>query len=100
MSTNNGDDCKMIGKYSVKKILGKGSFGKVYFAIDTADSSYRALKVLDKNGIEQSNMFAQVKKEIGILSKIKHKNVVEILEVIATTKKIFIVLEYVVLIRV
>lgn len=52
-----------------------------------------AIKVLDKDKIQKQNMGAQIKKEISIMKLVRHKNVVQLKEVLASRTKIFIVLE-------
>ena len=54
-----------------------------------------AIKILDKEKIQQQNMAAQLKKEIGIMKMVSHEHVVVVKDVFATQKKIFIVLELV-----
>ena len=54
-----------------------------------------AIKVLDKEKIQQQNMGAQVKKEISILKLIKHPHIVQLHEVLASKTKIFLVQELV-----
>lgn len=54
-----------------------------------------AIKVLDKDAIQKENMGNQVKREISIMKKIDHPNIVKLYEVLASKNKIFIVLELV-----
>jgi serine/threonine protein kinase len=54
-----------------------------------------AIKVLDKDKIQKQNMGSQIKKEISIMKMVKHPHVVELVEVLASKTKIFIVLELV-----
>ena len=86
---------KTVGKYQVGKTLGEGTFGKVKFALNTESEEAVAIKVLDKERIQQQEMGAQIKKEIQIMKSIQHPNVVRMIEVLASRTKIFIVLELV-----
>ena len=52
-----------------------------------------AIKVLDKEMIQKQNMGEQIKREITVMRKVKHKYVVGLKEVLATKTKICIVLE-------
>lgn len=54
-----------------------------------------AIKVLDKEKIQQQNMGQQIKKEISIMKVVRHPNIVQLREVLASKSKIFIVLELV-----
>mmetsp|Transcript_42611 Transcript_42611/g.70586 ORF Transcript_42611/g.70586 Transcript_42611/m.70586 type:complete len:493 (-) Transcript_42611:501-1979(-) len=84
---------KKVGKYEIGKTLGEGTFGKVKYAINTETNEAVAIKVLDKEKIQKQNMGSQIKKEISIMKMIKHRHVVQLLEVLASRTKIFIVLE-------
>lgn len=64
-------------------------------AFNTENDSWVAIKVLDKEKIQKQNMGAQVKKEISIMKLVRHPNVVQLKEVLASRTKIFIVLELV-----
>lgn len=54
-----------------------------------------AIKILDKEKIQKQNMGEQIKKEIAVMKMVKQKHVVNLLEVLASRTKIFIVLELV-----
>ena len=86
---------KKVGKYEIGKTLGEGTFGKVKRAVNTEDNRVVAIKVLDKDKIQKQNMGSQIKKEISIMKMVKHPHVVELVEVLASKTKIFIVLELV-----
>lgn len=64
-------------------------------AKNTQTDEYVAIKVLDKEKIQKQNMGGQVKREISIMKLIKHPNIVQLHEVLASKTKIFIVLELV-----
>lgn len=86
---------KRVGKYEMGKTLGEGTFGKVKHAINVETHEAVAIKVLDKEKIQSQNMGNQIKREISIMKVVKHKYVVEMIEVLASKTKIFIVLELV-----
>lgn len=65
------------------------------YALDTETNQGVAIKILDKEKIQKQNMGNQIKKEISIMKMVKHKYVVEMIEVLASKTKIFIVLELV-----
>ena len=64
-------------------------------AINVETHEAVAIKVLDKEKIQSQNMGNQIKREISIMKVVKHKYVVEMIEVLASKTKIFIVLELV-----
>ncbi|CAN1309473.1 CBL-interacting serine/threonine-protein kinase 9 [Linum perenne] len=84
-----------VGKYELGRTVGEGSFAKVKFAknVDTGDSV--AIKILDREQVLRHKMVEQLKREISTMKLIKHPNVVNIYEVMASRSKIYIVLEFV-----
>mmetsp|Transcript_45624 Transcript_45624/g.67278 ORF Transcript_45624/g.67278 Transcript_45624/m.67278 type:complete len:480 (-) Transcript_45624:63-1502(-) len=86
---------KRVGKYEIGKTLGEGTFGKVKYAVNSDTGEQVAIKILSKAQIQQQNMGAQIKKEITIMKKVAHSNVVELKEVLASKSNIFLVLEFI-----
>ncbi|KAG0609814.1 hypothetical protein M758_7G016100 [Ceratodon purpureus] len=86
---------KKVGKYEVGRTIGKGTFAKVKFAINTETSECVALKVLAKDTILRNKMVEQIKQEVSIMKMIRHPNVVRLHEVLASQTKIYIFLEFV-----
>ncbi|KAL0309398.1 UNVERIFIED_CONTAM: CBL-interacting serine/threonine-protein kinase [Sesamum radiatum] len=83
-----------VGKYELGRTLGEGSFAKVKFArITTGDCV--AIKVIDRDRVLHHRMVEQIKREISTMKMIKHPNVLNLYEVMASRTKIYIVLEYV-----
>ena len=54
-----------------------------------------AIKVIDKKKIMKVGMMNHIKREISVMRLIKHPNVVQLHEVMASKTKIYFVLEYV-----
>lgn len=84
---------KKVGKYEIGKTIGEGTFGKVKLAVNTDTNEKVAIKVLDKQIIQKQNMGAQVKREISIMKLVRHRYVVQLNEVLASSSKIFLVCE-------
>lgn len=87
----------LLGKYEVGKLLGHGTFAKVYLArcVTTDSQSQVAIKVIDKEKIIKVGLMSQIKREISILRRLRHPNIVQLFEVMATKSKIYFVMEYV-----
>ena len=81
-----------VGKYEVHETLGDGAFGKVKRAVNSETGESVAIKFLDKEKIKQQNMSKQIQREITIMRKVKHRHVVNLIEVLASNSKIFIVM--------
>ncbi|KAL3835475.1 hypothetical protein ACJIZ3_010211 [Penstemon smallii] len=77
------------------RLLGKGSFAKVYHGRNLNTSESVAIKVICKNQVKNQGFIEQIKREISIMHLVRHPNIVEIKEVLATKQKIFFIMEYV-----
>ncbi|KAI3468328.1 hypothetical protein Pfo_024991 [Paulownia fortunei] len=92
-----GEDKKILfGKYEMGRLLGKGTFAKVYYGKHLATNECVAIKVIKKDEvIKNERMMEQIKREISVMRLVRHPNIVELKEVMATKSKIFFVMEYV-----
>ena len=81
--------------YKVGNFLGKGSFGQVRRGehIETGESV--AMKILEKSRLKKPEDVERVKREIDILMKVYHPNVVQLYEVIESDTQVFLVMEYI-----
>ncbi|KAL0289410.1 UNVERIFIED_CONTAM: CBL-interacting serine/threonine-protein kinase, partial [Sesamum angustifolium] len=84
-----------VGKYELGRTLGEGSFAKVKFARHVTTGDCVAIKVIDRDRVLHHRMVEQIKREISTMKMIKHPNVLNLYEVMASRTKIYIVLEYV-----
>ncbi|KAK6919913.1 NAF domain [Dillenia turbinata] len=84
-----------VGKYEMGKTIGEGAFAKVKFAKNVQTGDCVAIKILDREHVLRHKMVEQIKREISTMKEIKHPNVINLYEVMASKKKIYIVLEYV-----
>ncbi|XP_057466825.1 CBL-interacting serine/threonine-protein kinase 25-like [Actinidia eriantha] len=85
----------LFGKYEMGRLLGKGTFAKVYYGKQVVSSESVAIKVINKDQVRREGMMDQIQREIAVMRLVRHPNVVEIKEVMATKTKIFVVMEYV-----
>jgi serine/threonine protein kinase len=84
-----------VGKYELGRTLGEGTFAKVKFAKNLETGESVAIKVLDKEKILKHKVVEQIKLEISTMKLVKHPNIVQLLEVLASKTEIYIVLEFV-----
>eukprot|EP01018_Ginkgo_biloba_P039920 Gb_21645 [translate_table: standard] len=84
-----------VGKYELGRALGEGSFAKVKAARNIETGQNVAVKIIDKEMILQNKLMHQVKREICTMKLVKHPNIVRLYEVIASKRKIYLVMEYV-----
>ncbi|KAL7243547.1 hypothetical protein ACSBR1_015864 [Camellia fascicularis] len=85
----------LLGRYEVGKFLGHGTFAKVYHARNIKTNEGVAIKIIDKEKILKGGLIAHIKREISILRRVRHPNIVQLFEVMATKSKIYFVMEYV-----
>ncbi|KAK1275885.1 CBL-interacting serine/threonine-protein kinase 25 [Acorus gramineus] len=86
----------LFNKYEMGRLLGKGTFAKVYFAKNIQTSESVAIKVIHKDHVLKNHfMMDQIKREISVMRLVRHPNVVHLREVLATRSKIFFVMDLV-----
>ncbi|MCD9644369.1 CBL-interacting protein kinase 2 [Datura stramonium] len=85
----------LMERYELGKLLGQGTFAKVHHARDIKTSMNVAIKIIDKEKIVKIGMTDQIKREISVMRLVRHSNIVQLYEVMASKKKIYCVMEYV-----
>ncbi|XP_073705152.1 serine/threonine-protein kinase STK11 [Garra rufa] len=88
---------KLVGKYLMGDLLGEGSYGKVKEMLDSETLCRRAVKILKKKKLRRiPNGEANVKKEIQLLRRLQHKNVIQLVDVLYNEEKqkMYMVMEY------
>ncbi|OJD27366.1 CAMKK protein kinase [Blastomyces percursus] len=93
---------KLINEYEILDELGRGEHGKVKLGRHMRTGKKVAIKIVQRYSKRRrlgklGNPEDKVKKEVAILKKARHENVVSLLEVIddPNQQKVYIVLEYV-----
>uniref|UniRef100_A0A182JB42 Serine/threonine-protein kinase STK11 n=1 Tax=Anopheles atroparvus TaxID=41427 RepID=A0A182JB42_ANOAO len=89
--------CKLVGKYVMGDVLGEGSYGKVKEVLDSETLSRRAVKILTKRKLRRiPNGEQNVRREIKLLRKLQHRNVIELLDVLYNEQKqkMYLIMEY------
>ncbi|KAH0770453.1 hypothetical protein KY290_014434 [Solanum tuberosum] len=85
----------LMQRYEIGKLLGQGTFAKVYHARNLKTGQSVAIKVIDKEKIMKVGLIDQTKREISVMRLIKHPNIVQLYEVMASKTKIYFAMEYV-----
>ena len=93
---------KVVNQYEIIDELGRGVHGKVKLGKDLNSGKYVAIKIVDRYSKRRrlgknTSHEDKIKREIAILKKARHPNIVSLLEVIddPAKKKVYIVLEHV-----
>ncbi len=65
-----------MGHYILGKSVGKGTFGKVKMGTHTLTEEKVAIKILEKSRIKDKKDIERISREIKILKKVRHPNVI------------------------
>lgn len=95
MDHKNGSRNIIFHKYEMGRLLGQGTFAKVYHGKNVETSENVAIKVINKEQVKKEGMIDQILREISVMRLVRHPNVVELKEVLATKQKIFFIMEYI-----
>ena len=91
----NAEFSKIIGNYLLFDQIGMGSFSKVTKAIHLITEQIVAVKILEKEKIEDEIDIERIIREIEILKTIMHPNIAQIYETYSTIHNIYLMMEYV-----
>lgn len=73
---------KAVSKlYKIGKLLGEGSFGKVYEGSSIKTGDKVALKFVDMSNLTFSDRPDSLKDEIRVMLKLDHKNVIDLIDI-------------------
>ncbi|GME98250.1 unnamed protein product [Ambrosiozyma monospora] len=95
---------RVLNSYEILRDLGSGQHGKVKLAMDTATRQLVAIKIVDRKSKPKLGRLTRpgnsqedkIRREIAIMKKCDHVNVVKLIEVLdaETSRKIYLVLEF------
>ena len=99
---------KFVNQYVLIRTIGTGTYGRVNLCLDACDNELRAMKILNRKMLRRNMLMSgkgarnrqlgdDMMREIAILKKLSHDNIVNMVEVIDDIEndKLFIVMEYV-----
>ncbi|KAL0587648.1 hypothetical protein ABG067_002667 [Albugo candida] len=93
---------KVVNEYVIQGDLGKGTYGRVKLCQNEQDNKLYAVKILHKSFVsrmagKEDSLRDALRREIAIMKKLQHRNVVRLVEVIddPSSAKIYLVQEYV-----
>lgn len=85
---------KVTDKYAVGKELGRGGFSVVKEGTPIAGGQKVAIKIIKKNDAGEDDLNL-LQREIDIMSKLHHKNIIQLIEVFEDSESIYLILELV-----
>ena len=83
-----------LDDFKTLKILGKGSFGKVYLVKNINTDKIYAMKVLDKQFVVQKKQISHTKTERIALEKLKHPFIVKLRYAFQDIKNLYFITEF------
>ncbi len=85
-------DSQITGLYEFEKTLGKGHFAIVKLAKHVYTGQRVAIKVIDKSKLDEVSR-VHLYQEVACMKLVKHENIVQLYEVIDSSKFLYIVQE-------
>ena len=79
---------------NIKKIIGEGTFGKVYLIENTISNKLYALKIITKTYLTEDDEI-KTKRELEIISSINHPNIIKVYKTFESKEAFFIVMDYI-----
>ena len=73
--------------YKIIKLLGEGSFGKVYLCENLSDNSHCVIKQIPLDGLDEQEK-KETYNEVLILKKVNHSNIIKFIDVFKKSKPI------------
>ena len=83
----------VIGHYILGKTIGEGTFGKVKIGTHILTGEKVAVKILEKSRIVEVADVQRVAREIKILKRNRHRNIIQLFEVLDTPSTIYLIME-------
>ena len=84
---------KNVGHYLIEKPIGEGTFGKVKEGTHILTGEKVAIKILEKDKIQDMSDVERVSREIHILKIVRHPNIIQLYEIIETSKQLYLIME-------
>ncbi|KDO16207.1 CAMK/CAMKL/AMPK protein kinase, partial [Saprolegnia parasitica CBS 223.65] len=95
MDSDSADESHVVGDYVLGKTIGRGTFGKVKAGTHLPTGEKVAIKILEKCRILEVADAERVAREIKILKRNYHTNVIQLYQVIDTAQSIYLIMEYI-----
>ncbi|KZS06146.1 putative NUAK family SNF1 kinase 1 [Daphnia magna] len=85
---------KLRQRFDLVRKLGQGTYGKVQLGINKETGQEVAIKTIKKAKIETEADLIRIRREIQIMSSVRHPNIIHIYEVFENKEKMVLVMEY------
>ncbi|XP_071698636.1 CBL-interacting serine/threonine-protein kinase 6-like [Rutidosis leptorrhynchoides] len=95
MAVEDRSNAVLNGQYELGRQLGHGTFAKVYHAKNVQTGKSVAMKMVVKEKVIKVGMTEHIQREISVMKMVRHPNIVELHEVMASKSKIYFAMELV-----
>ena len=86
---------KIIGNYTLTNQINKTSYTKIFLAKHILTGEDVCIRIINKQLFKNDLLsLTRFNKELQIIKKVKHPNIVKLLEIIETNLKIYLIFEY------
>lgn len=85
---------RVLYQYKILRKLGEGTFGKVVLAIHLPTNEEVAIKIFNKETIINNSEMVRIDREIRILRRLYHTNIIRLYTCIQDHTRIFLIMEY------
>ncbi|XP_018901416.2 LOW QUALITY PROTEIN: uncharacterized protein Nuak [Bemisia tabaci] len=85
---------KLRQRFDIVRKLGQGTYGKVQLGINKETGQEVAIKIIKKCKIKTEADLIRIRREIQIMSSVRHPNIIHIYEVFENQDKMVLVMEY------
>lgn len=82
-----------LGKYEIRKLIGRGGYARVYHAINHFLGSHVAIKVIWRDGGVDNEVLRRGQAEAQILNQLLHENVVRVIDAGKEGELLYIIME-------
>eukprot|EP01035_Chromulina_nebulosa_P018778 gene18778-24545_t len=91
-----GDDKDFYSKYELGKEIGRGGFSMVYQCKERLTNNIYAVKIIDLRPLRLRERFnpARLRREVDIMRRLNHPNIIKFIEVYETIDNLLMVMEY------
>ena len=81
-------------RFEIQDVIGRGSFGSIYKALDKTTNEIVAIKALTKPPLSDFTKWQVMRRELTLTQRLRHKNIARFYDVIEDGQDVYIVMEY------
>lgn len=84
-----------LSEFKMEKVLGQGSYASVKLAFEKATNKKFAIKIYEKYRLTDPHRLNNVRREISILKKLEHQNIIKLFYALDEKRQILLIMEYI-----